>query len=78
MPAAPLYQRIAAHFRRLIAAGELKPGDWLPQQGEIMAEWDCSVTPVRMAIRALEEDGLVESLQGKGARVLKQQEAPRP
>ena len=70
MPGRPLYLRIADHYRRLIQAGELRPGQFLPPQGQIMEEWECSITPVRMAIRELEHEGLIESLQGRGARVL--------
>jgi GntR family transcriptional regulator len=68
--AAPLYRRIVEHYTAAIAAKVLKPGDWLPTQPQIAEQWECSLTPVRHALSELEHAGLIENLQGKGARVL--------
>lgn len=68
--ATPLYRRIVEHFAAAINAGVLKPGDWLPTHSQLAEEWECSLTPVRHAMSELEHAGLIENLQGKGARVL--------
>lgn len=70
--APPLYRRILEHYTAAIEAGVVKPGDFLPTQAQIAEEWECSLGPVRQALMLLEHAGLVENLQGKGARVLAQ------
>lgn len=70
MPGKPTYLRIVDHYRAAIQAGQLKKGDWLPTQKKIMEAWECSEQPVRTAIKVLEAEGLIESMQGVGARVL--------
>ena len=69
MPAPPAHTRIADHYRARILSGELQPGDKLPKQLEIAAEWHCSVQPVKAALLRLELEGLVENRQGVGASV---------
>jgi DNA-binding GntR family transcriptional regulator len=70
--APPIYQRIVQHYAAKIRSGQVRPGDWLPTQQQIAQEWECSLTPVRHALAVLESMGLVENLQGKGARVVAQ------
>lgn len=69
MPAVPLYRQIADRLRARIEAGELRPGEQLPTQAEIAEEWECSLQPVKWALRELELAGLVVSRQGVGAFV---------
>lgn len=70
--APPIYQRIVEAYAAEIRAGRIKAGDWLPTQPELAEQWECSLTPVRHALSVLENMGLIENLQGKGARVLAQ------
>jgi GntR family transcriptional regulator len=72
MPAKPLYLRIVEHYRTAIGSGELAVGAKLPTQAEIADQWDCSLAPVRQALAVLEEEGLIESYQGRGMYVLAQ------
>lgn len=67
--AKPIYLRIVEWYATEIRAKRLKAGDWLPTQPQLAEQWDCSLTPVRHALGVLENMGLIENLQGKGARV---------
>jgi DNA-binding FadR family transcriptional regulator len=61
-----LVDRITAR----IVAQELRPGDKLPTEAEIMGEYGVSRTVVREAISRLQAAGLVESRHGVGTFVL--------
>lgn len=58
-----------------IRQGQLKAGDKLPTEAEIMARFDVSRTVVREAISRLQASGLVETRHGIGTFVL---EPPQP
>ncbi len=62
-------ERVAAHLRRAILGGEIKPGERLRQE-EIADRLGASRIPVREALRMLEAEGLAESEPNKGSRVL--------
>jgi DNA-binding FadR family transcriptional regulator len=57
---------IAADFRRRIATGELRAGQPLPVESELMEELGVSKGVVREALRILETEGLVEVRRGLG------------
>jgi DNA-binding GntR family transcriptional regulator len=61
-------QRIAAHLREAILAGEIAPGQWIRQE-EVAARLGASRLPVREALRMLEAEGLTEHAANKGSRV---------
>lgn len=61
-----LVERITAR----IASQELRPGDKLPTEAEIMSAYGVSRTVVREAISRLQAAGLVESRHGVGTFVL--------
>ena len=69
VPSVPLYRRIADRLRARIESGEWPPGTALPTQRQIADEWECSLQPVKWALRELELGGLIESRQGVGAFV---------
>jgi|LSQX01.1.fsa_nt_gb DNA-binding FadR family transcriptional regulator len=48
----------------------LKPGDWLPSQGELCNMLGVSRSTIREALRMLEAIGIVKTVQGKGTYVL--------
>lgn len=52
-----------------IAKGDLKPGDRLPSEQDLIAEFNVSRTVVREAISSLKAAGLVATQQGVGAFV---------
>ncbi len=53
-----------------IREGQLKPGDKLPTESEIMARFDVSRTVVRESLSKLQASGLVETRHGIGTFVI--------
>lgn len=66
----PKYQQIADRLRKQIDGGVLQPGERLPSEPELAAEFDASRNTVRLAIALLTNQGLVTSRQGLGTFVL--------
>lgn len=67
---APKYQQIAERLRAQIDGGALRPGERLPSEPELVAEYNASRNTVRLAIALLTNQGLVTSRQGLGTFVL--------
>ena len=61
-------ERIAAHLRAAILAGDIAPGERIRQE-EVAERLGTSRLPVREALRMLEAEGLTEHTANKGARV---------
>jgi DNA-binding FadR family transcriptional regulator len=63
---------VVRHLRRLIIRGELKEGDALPPESDLMDEFQVSRPTMREAIRMLEAEGLISVRRGAhgGARVI--------
>jgi GntR family transcriptional regulator len=68
-PRTPVFRRIVSDLRARIETGDLKPGDRLPTQRELEAQYECSSQPVKMALTLLSEMGLTEGQQGRGVYV---------
>ena len=62
--------QVAKSLAERIARGELKPGDKLPSEHEMVASYGVSRTVVREAVSSLKSSGLVMSRQGVGVFVL--------
>lgn len=63
-------QQIAGDLRRRIEAGEFSPGDRLPSETQLMAEYDMgSKNILKEARRLLEAEGLIVSEHGRGTFV---------
>jgi GntR family transcriptional regulator, transcriptional repressor for pyruvate dehydrogenase complex len=62
---------VAGTLRRMIVDGELKDGDFLPNEAELMSHFGVSRPTLREAVRVLESERLVEVRRGSrtGARV---------
>src|SRR5271169_6826735 len=62
---------VADTLRRMIVEGQLKDGDFLPYEAELMDHFQVSRPSLREAVRVLESDRLVEVRRGSrtGARV---------
>jgi DNA-binding FadR family transcriptional regulator len=62
---------VARTLRRMIVDGQLKDGDFLPHEAELMAHFQVSRPILREAVRVLESERLVEVRRGSrtGARV---------
>lgn len=65
----PRYQFIQDHIRRQIELGELKPGDSVPSENQLCADFDVSRMTARKALQKLEEQRLIVRSQGKGSYV---------
>ncbi len=65
----PKYQEIADRLRAQINSGALAPGQRLPSEPDLAAEYDASRNTVRLAIALLTNQGLVVSRQGLGTFV---------
>lgn len=61
-----LYEDIVEMFTKKIESGELKAGDKLPTERELVEQLGVSRTSVREALRAMELVGLIESKVGEG------------
>lgn len=64
-----LYQEVVDSVQQQIFSGELRPGDRLPPERQLVREFGISRTAVREALRSLSAKGLVESQVGRGTFV---------
>jgi DNA-binding FadR family transcriptional regulator len=64
---------IAQRIRKSIVRGELKPGDYLPSEPDLLEIYNVSRPTLREAIRILEVEGLLSISRGarRGARIEK-------
>lgn len=60
----PGYTDIAAHYRRLIADGELRPGDSLPPMSKVKEKFGVSITTANRAYKMLKSEGLTVANPG--------------
>jgi DNA-binding GntR family transcriptional regulator len=68
-PVIPLVDEIASVIRERIYTHRYPTGSWLRQE-HLSAELGVSRTPLREALRILEQEGLVQVKAGQGARVV--------
>lgn len=71
VPQTPVYKQVIRDITASIRAGTLKPGDRLPSIAELCKQYDASSTPIRLALRLLDERGVIEVRHGKGSFVAK-------
>lgn len=65
----PRYLQIKDTLAKEIAAGAWAPGDILPSETELMRTWSVSRITARSVIKALNADGLVYTVHGRGSFV---------
>jgi len=65
VPSGSLHYKILTELRRQIHHGELRPGDALPPEGELMGRFGVARGTVRQAIAALRADGTIAGPQGR-------------
>ncbi|GAB2508030.1 GntR family transcriptional regulator [Microbacterium petrolearium] len=65
----PLYRRIATELWDRIQNGALQPGDRMPSEAELAAEFDVNRLTVRQAVVELQRLGAVEIRRGTGTFV---------
>lgn len=64
-----VYVKVAHQIKRLIASGQLKPGDQLPTERQLEARLKVGRSSIREALRSLETMGLVVIRHGSGTYV---------
>jgi DNA-binding GntR family transcriptional regulator len=62
---ATIHEQITSALRKAVLSGEYAPGDPL-RQNELAKRFGVSPVPIREALRALEQDGLVASVPRRG------------
>jgi GntR family transcriptional regulator len=65
----PIYRQIVEQVRRMIASGQLKPGDDLPSVRAVAMHHAINPMTVSKAYSMLETEGLLERLRGVGMAV---------
>jgi DNA-binding FadR family transcriptional regulator len=65
-----LYQEVLERLRARIETGEIKPGDQLPSERELMEAYSVGRVAVREALQDLARSGIVEISHGERARVV--------
>ena len=74
--AKPIYTQITDNFRTQIASGVLQPGDKLPSVRELAAQLSINPNTIQRAYRELEQQGVIQTLPGKGCFVCGVQSDP--
>jgi GntR family transcriptional regulator, galactonate operon transcriptional repressor len=69
-----LRDQLVHDLGRGIVCGDLKPGDVLPTEGELLAHYQVSRTVLREALQVLSAKGLVDPRQRRGTTVLPRSE----
>lgn len=64
-----LYQQVASELRRAIYSGELRPGDALPTEVDLMRKSNVSRNTVRLALGELVNEGLISRTPRRGSVV---------
>lgn len=67
----PFYLQVKNYIKHSILEGELKPGDIIPSERELMKQFGLSRSTIRKAIKELEYEGYLVKVQGKGTFVSK-------
>ncbi|MEU0806050.1 GntR family transcriptional regulator [Streptomyces sp. NPDC005970] len=67
--AQPKYLQIAHYIRDQILRGDLRPGDEVPSERQLAADWNVSRPTAARSLQALSHQGLVEKRQGSGTYV---------
>jgi GntR family transcriptional regulator len=62
----PIYRQIGSQLRRLIASGQLSPGEELPSVRDVAVQHAVNPMTVSRAYCQLEAEGLLTRLRGKG------------
>ena len=64
------YAKIYKDLKRKIETGEYEFQELLPSENTLVQEYDCSRNTIRRAIGDLVADGYVQTMQGKGVRII--------
>ena len=64
-----VYRQIADHLRTALARGQLREGERLPSESQLMAHYGVTRVTVRNALKVLQEEGLIVAEHGRGVYV---------
>lgn len=67
----PVYYQLADDLKQQIESGELKPGDAVPSESQLVSDYGISRVTVRRGLAILLEAGLIETVRGIGNFVAK-------
>ena len=65
----PLHNKIAQALLRTLQTGQWRKGQRLPTERDLAADMGCAVGTLRKALAQLENEGLLERVQGRGTFV---------
>ena len=65
----PIYEQIKDNYKKLILSGGLAPDERLPSVRELAAQLAINPNTIQRAYRALEADGWIVTVPGKGCFV---------
>ncbi|MDI1237501.1 MAG: histidine utilization repressor [Polaromonas sp.] len=65
----PAYEQVKAFIKARISAGTWKPGDPVPSEAALAAQFGISRMTANRALRELTAEGMVTRIQGSGTRV---------
>ena len=63
----PIYEQVKDGLRRLVVTGAIAPGDKLPSVRQMAASLAINPNTIQRAYEALEQEGYVYSVPGKGS-----------
>jgi DNA-binding FadR family transcriptional regulator len=70
IPRRKLYQDVLERLMQRIESGEIRPGEQLPPERELMVRYGVGRPAVREALQAMERSGIAEISHGERARVV--------
>jgi GntR family transcriptional regulator len=65
----PIYTQVVEQIRRMLASGDLKPGDQLPTVRQMATDLRVNFNTIARAYRLLDEAGLISTQQGRGTYI---------
>ncbi|MGB0965476.1 MAG: GntR family transcriptional regulator [Litorivicinus sp.] len=65
----PLHDQIAKTLRRTLETGQWRKGQRLPTERALASDLGCAVGTLRKALAVIEQEGLLERVQGRGTFV---------
>lgn len=65
----PPHRQIAAWITTMIESGDLRPGQRIPSETDIVGEFGVARTTARRAVAYLRGEGVIVTVQGRGSYV---------
>lgn len=66
----PIYEQIISQYKYLTLQGYLKSGDAIPSVRKLAMELEVTPGTVAKAYRAMEQQGMIETLRGRGTFIV--------